>query len=60
MKPLRWAEGGFLLTLTLLLFLYPAESAAGARQGLVLCRDLLIPALFPFFVLSSLPRRGRG
>ena len=54
MKAIRWLEGSVLLALTLLLFLFPAESAAGARQGLVLCRDLLIPALFPFFVLSSL------
>lgn len=54
MRATRWPEGGLLIALTLLLFLYPAESAAGARQGLVLCRDLLIPALFPFFVLSSL------
>ena len=54
MKAIRWLEGGLLLAPALLLFLYPAESAAGARQGLVLCRDLLIPALFPFFVLSSL------
>ena len=54
MKAIRWLEGGLLLVLALLLFLYPEESAAGARQGLILCRDMLIPALFPFFVLSSL------
>lgn len=51
---IRRAEGGLLLGLTLLLFLYPSECARGARDGLVLCRDLLIPALFPFFVMSSL------
>ena len=51
---LRRAEGGLLLALTLLLFLYPSESAQGAREGLALCRDLLIPTLFPFFVFSSL------
>ena len=50
----RWAEGGLLAGLVLLLFCFPGESAQGARQGLLLCRDLLIPALFPFFVLSSL------
>ena len=54
MKGIRWAEGGLLLGLTLLLVLYPSESARGAREGLVLCGDLLVPALFPFFVLSSL------
>ena len=54
MKRIRWAEGGVLLGMTLLLILYPSESARGAKEGLILCRDLLIPALFPFFVLSSL------
>lgn len=46
--------GGLLLGLTLLLFAFPAESAQGARQGVSLCAELIIPSLFPFFVLSSL------
>ena len=48
------AEGVGLFLLGVLLFLYPDESAQGAREGVTLCLDLLIPSLFPFFVLSSL------
>lgn len=33
---------------------WPRESVAAARQGLRLCIDVLIPTLFPYFVLSSL------
>lgn len=33
---------------------FPAESAAAAREGLALCFETVLPALFPFFVLSSL------
>jgi len=54
MKIRPWAEGGLLFGLGLLLVLFPPACAQGAREGLALCRDLLIPALFPFFVLSSL------
>ena len=46
--------GGLLLGLALLLFAFPGESAQGARQGVSLCAELIIPSLFPFFVLSSL------
>lgn len=42
--------GGF----ALLLFSFPQESAEAARKGVRLCLDLIIPSLFPFFVLSSL------
>lgn len=49
------AAGWFLLlAFAALLFSFPEESAAAARQGIKLCLDLLIPSLFPFFVLSSL------
>ena len=54
MKVVRELEGCLLTGLTVLLFLYPSDCARGARDGLALCRDLLIPALFPFLVLSSL------
>ena len=37
-----------------LLLRYPAESAAAAKDGLAVCYTLIIPSLFPFFVLSSL------
>lgn len=32
----------------------PAEAAAGARDGLALCAGTVLPALFPFLVLSGL------
>lgn len=50
----------FLLTMLLLLgfgallLLFPQESASAARDGLNICVTLIIPSLFPFFVLSSL------
>lgn len=47
-------EGAGLLLVGLLLFLFPEESVAAAREGISLCVDVLIPSLFPFFVLSSL------
>ena len=43
-----------LLLSTLSLMLYPQESMAAARDGLALCYNVIIPSLFPFFVLSSL------
>ncbi len=47
-------EGAGLLLVGLLLFLFPEESVAAAREGISLCVDVLIPSLFPFFVISSL------
>lgn len=47
-------EGSVLFLMGALLFLFPTQSAQGARLGVNLCLELLIPALFPFFVLSSL------
>ena len=43
-----------LCAFALCLCIYPAESAAAAREGITLCLNLLIPSLFPFFVCSSL------
>jgi len=43
-----------LLAFGALLLVYPQESAEAARDGLRICFDLIIPSLFPFFVLSSL------
>lgn len=34
--------------------LYPQEAMQAARDGLGLCYNVIIPSLFPFFVLSSL------
>ena len=36
------------------LLIYPAEAVAAAKSGLALCGNVIIPSLFPFFVLSSL------
>ena len=43
-----------LLCATLALLLFPQESMAAVREGLQLCYNVIIPSLFPFFVLSSL------
>ena len=36
------------------LVLWPAQAMEAARTGLALCGNVIIPSLFPFFVLSSL------
>lgn len=46
--------GAALLCATLALLRWPQESMAAAREGLKLCGNVIIPSLFPFFVLSSL------
>ncbi len=43
-----------LLCSTAALMLYPQESMSAARDGLALCYNVIIPSLFPFFVLSAL------
>ena len=50
-------DGLFLLALgaaLLSLLLYPAQAVEAARSGWELCCGVIIPSLFPFFVLSSL------
>lgn len=44
------ALGGF----ALLILRYSQQSAQAVREGLLLCGNVLIPALFPFLVLASL------
>lgn len=51
-KSLLWIS--VLLLVTALLFFFPEAGVEAARQGVSLCLDLMIPSLFPFFVLSSL------
>lgn len=46
--------GAVLLTAALALVAWPKESMDAARTGLQLCYNVIIPSLFPFFVLSSL------
>ncbi len=36
------------------LLLYPQSALQAAREGLTLCANVIIPSLFPFFVLSGL------
>lgn len=36
------------------LCLFPTESIQAAKDGLTLCGNVIIPSLFPFFVLSSI------
>ncbi len=43
-----------LLCATLALMFYPQDSMAAAKEGLKLCYNVIIPSLFPFFVLSAL------
>ena len=43
-----------LLCATLALLFYPKPAMDAARSGLQLCYNVIIPSLFPFFVLSSL------
>lgn len=46
--------GVVLLAAALALVVWPQESMEAARSGLRLCYHVIIPSLFPFFVLSSL------
>ena len=43
-----------LLIATAALVAAPGEAIAGAKDGLTLCFNVIVPSLFPFFVLSSL------
>ena len=43
-----------LLLATVGLVAAPGEAIAGAKDGLALCGNVIIPSLFPFFVLASL------
>ena len=43
-----------LLAAALALVLWPAQAMEAMRDGLKLCGNVMIPSLFPFFVLSSL------
>lgn len=43
-----------LLCATLALMFWPKEAMEAAREGLMLCYNVILPSLFPFFVLSAL------
>jgi len=54
-KGLRDGLLGFaLLVATAALVAAPQEAITGAKHGLTLCFNVIVPSLFPFFVLSSL------
>ena len=46
--------GAGLLWATAALVLWPEQSMGAMRDGLTLCGNVILPSLFPFFVLSSL------
>ncbi|MCI8539843.1 MAG: sporulation protein [Oscillospiraceae bacterium] len=46
--------GALLLAAALALATLPGETSEAAREGLALCYNVVIPSLFPFFILSSL------
>ena len=46
--------GAALLASAAALLHWPQESISAVREGLALCGNVLIPSLFPFFVLSNL------
>lgn len=46
--------GCAVLLMLLSLVLFPAQSVAAARDGVDLCLNVILPSLFPFFVLSTL------
>ena len=50
-RPLTWALP---LALCAGLLLQPDAAAQAAKNGLLLCGNLVVPALFPFFILPYL------
>lgn len=50
----RMALTGIILGLMAVLLVFSADTAQAVRDALALCVQSVIPALFPFFVLSSL------
>ena len=46
--------GAVLLAAGAALVLFPTQSMDAARQGMQLCANVIVPSLFPFFVLSAL------
>ena len=46
--------GAGLLWATLALILWPEQTMGAMRDGIKLCGNVILPSLFPFFVLSSL------
>ena len=53
-KPQKLLAGLSLVAGAFALLLWPQESTRAAKDGLMLCYNVILPSLFPFFVLSSL------
>ena len=53
-KPQKLLAGLSLIAGAFALLLWPQESTRAAKDGLMLCYNVILPSLFPFFVLSSL------
>lgn len=49
-----WQNGFMAVLFLVLLLLFPKQSMAGVAKGLASCAGQIIPALFPFFIVSSL------
>ena len=49
-----------LLCAALALVLWPGEAMSAMKDGLSLCGNVILPSLFPFFVLSSLVVELKG
>lgn len=47
-------HGCCLLATAVALILWGGEGSQAVRQGLFLCYDVIIPAMFPFFILSNM------
>lgn len=52
--------GGFLFGFLALLIVHSPVAAGAAAEGLLLCGKQLVPALFPFFVVSNLLMGQKG
>ena len=50
----KWCAGFFALFIAILLFAVPQQAALGVQTGLNRCYSTIIPALFPFFIVSEL------
>ncbi len=49
----RLITAAFSVMIILLLFISPDSAAAGAIHGVAVCKDVLLPSLFPFMIISS-------
>ncbi|MDR1927328.1 MAG: hypothetical protein LBQ33_01645 [Oscillospiraceae bacterium] len=53
-RSLPWLAGGLCCATTVLLLVFSPAAAQGAKEGLLLCAQVIVPSLFPFFVLGAI------